>query len=868
MDKKCTSKTTISTYCLALKDIPQDLWVAIQPYLKSKENDALFLAEYAEPNPTLYQIPGMTSTLVKYTRVSDSQIRQEVNSINIDAMQAKHNPINKNKSVFTPLGNSARDILASVLPIGGDSGIMDDDINNNNNSNNSSDSDFVSKTKKKSSFLDHAIFKADQTGKMKWSAPSWPLQSKSVYSGPFPQPYSYTLTGDDDSPLLAHVAEGSQVVVLENDCMIAPIAYHPIKRREAIIKISVQSNGQVLSAELLPLIGYGFVGQIEPKIVLPRPNSIEGRQLSSIILKANVIRRLYNITAKFKNRKERFTEPFHDSLLFKGYSEVSDKKSVRSLLSTWESDGLIQRLSKDKPDEKHKFFILQPNNIFAMDPEITHVQICQYYSMQMARILLCSRGILYLTNFNVLERIMKGFKVISHIKIANFIRQQLDIAAWKITGEFKERKNNCLLQLYGRGNPLFEGMGYSFISSGSSSRKRTGNQNKKYLMDKIEEPKKKFDKHQNDHKLASRNNKDCEEEKEEDNAVYNDNRKYKVSRIDYFIGQLGVDVNSIESYDRWERLRFAQSLANIYMAMGGKDPHLLSLVRTKNKRFGDSRQMEYQEDVHELFIALLYWMHYGTKYEGIEVDDDVMSDEFVHRFVNGGNISSYSYSSSPSIQVKKEEAAMTDEELYNEWFNNLNKKTEPIPPTKCQPSNNGTRGVMTGGGGGQEEDEDVKLEKCVALSSSVSILTSSSSSLKRKPTIDENDIYRSVKKHKSLSSSPSSSSSPSLSSSSSSPSYQTPEITPEIIKHKKLQVIDMSMLTKPVKLIQTVVTLNKNGTSESFTNEVDASLYKNDILIKIEKDLKDGGTRFPTHTKKSVATLGIVKKGKLYRRVY
>ncbi len=261
----------------------------------------------------------------------------------------------------------------------------------------------------------------------------------------------YSLLSNEASPVLAEVNLLQSLTVLENKLFVAPVHQHQaqkglfVLRRPAVAVASPDSN---ISWSIAQVGNVYAVGQMEPKIPVPRPGTYSSLELLRGFIHAYLARLYVRMTEQ--GQTPHFTDVKIIKLFLRRHEAV-----IRKMLD--KRYGLTPYLNKVKTTYYYTKNY-DPKRWLNM---CTAEDVCRLYSMQYGVYRLQQQGISKLYEpLRVQDEITCEYQR----NVFSYINQQLELTPWNLSECYMmARTGMCELKLHGTGNPFQRGNGYSFL---------------------------------------------------------------------------------------------------------------------------------------------------------------------------------------------------------------------------------------------------------------------------------------------------------------------------------------------------------------------------------------------------------------------
>lgn len=267
---------------------------------------------------------------------------------------------------------------------------------------------------------------------------------------------------EQSSPFLGEIKPGMQVSAINNNLFIAPIHRHPVPNTLTPAELGSTNNIRKDMYCTFMLVRHGkkwylrnlptpyVVGQLEPKKIVPQPNHDAAIELQRKYIEFTIMKSLcYYKQVRLDDLVEQFGDHSADSEM---------KQYIRYLLR---EIGAVDMRGGfwQYPAHKEMPVIERIRRIFT--PE----DYCIYQAMMYAYHRLKSTGITSFTSPRLVSELLGHIRQPHLLRVARFIEQQLELTPWYLTKGFISCtiEEKGMLMLEGRGNPMADGAGYSYL---------------------------------------------------------------------------------------------------------------------------------------------------------------------------------------------------------------------------------------------------------------------------------------------------------------------------------------------------------------------------------------------------------------------
>jgi hypothetical protein len=604
----------------------------------------------------------------------------------------------------------------------------------------------------------------------------------------------YEIKHNETSPFLADIKSGAPVLAVENNMFIAPLVCHAPPERVFVLEL--QDDGLYTLRKISCSVS---VGQVEPKLVVPRPGSSVSR---------NIVRKLL-LTYLKQNYSQ--TSVSDRSSVFELVDQPVKvlKRSKRSAAHKFAPDDATvcgdRRVMKFKESRLVELFGKQHENVIRSlllkepwclrsgserndgvmyevvsapisskcwsDP--TPEDVCLLLCMHAAQSRLRNVGIRYLTRTVQMQQVQQEIRSENsfgqslqrsrHIpqyleNICAFITQQLQITPWSLSKSFVSAKSGkTMLRLQGRGNPFGKRQGYSFLESTLRANANASTDPKCRAIQMMEPHRK--------------------------SGTQADLRKLNTAEVHAKLAKYGVAKSVIEKLQRWDGVKMLRQLANeneLAREKLGTSMFVRHMKTTTQTNFA-----QYRLDIQTIFSNMVEMLGKSADYTNEDIDDPMF------------------YIRDSKKQVSAVQVDKTDKEEYEEFMKSW-----------CKPVDK----VQYESGPSEGEVKDVSMQQSAAIPIS---LEAADKPLRKKQ-------QRSKRK----------------------------QIVPSRVKGKittLLAACESNNVSRRVIGRFTVKRVNRDG-----SQTVECSIIEHQDLEDVKLDLRDGGCRFKTVSGRSIKSCYIL----------
>ncbi len=371
---------------------------------------------------------------------------------------------------------------------------------------------------------------------------------------PFTDGENVLLDPADDSPFLGDVEPGKAVQAMDNNLFRAPMFKHVVPETDFLV---VKPTAQGKKAVIREIPSVYTVGQVQPKLEVPAPNSRVANAFVKNRLQAYIYRLLTSKpTAVRVNVSELVS-------LFPGNTDASIRKKLKECAD-------VQR-----GGEENGWWAVRDQSQLPSEDELRQLvspeMVCMHESMLYGQYKLQQAGIRRLTNMNPgFGSAMQQLEQESNEALARagkLLEEELLLTPWNLTSNFvNAAQGKGMLQLTGQGDPSGRGEAFSYLKM----------------------PQKTFnpEKRKKDMPKAAVSGTDA------------DLRKLSLENAARILREYGVPESEIDKLGRWERIGMVRKLSSEAALAGERG----STKFARGSRYSmQQQQQQYREQAQLIF---------------------------------------------------------------------------------------------------------------------------------------------------------------------------------------------------------------------------------------------------------------------------